>query len=504
MSFIIRGGLMEYLVNSREMKLCDFNTINKLGMPSMVLMERAALAVVEELEGLDLGKVLVVCGKGNNGGDGFAIGRLLHLKGIQVEILFIDEEEGCSQETKEQIKIARNYGVKILDQVEFNKYTTIIDALLGIGLSRKVRGKYAEIIDEINKTSAYILAVDIPSGISADDGKVLGTAVRAHKTVTFAFKKIGLVLYPGAEYAGELVVKDIGINHLGFEKSPKTYSHTPEDLKLVPKRRPYSNKGSYGKVLVIAGSLNMAGAAYLSAKASYRMGVGLVYIYTVEENREILQTLIPEAVLTGYNRVDLDEGTLIGRIKDARVIVIGPGMGISKATRKILELVLREADVPLIIDADAINVLSQDLSLLDNHDKDIIITPHLGEMARLIKKDIPAIREDIVGVAREFAFKKDLICVLKDARTIIADREGHIYINQSGSDAMATGGSGDVLTGVIAGLIAQGLNPKEAASLGVYIHGLAGQEAAKKVGNYGLMAGDIIDGLIEVVNTIIR
>ena len=179
-------------------------------------------------------------------------------------------------------------------------------------------------------------------------------------------------------------------------------------------------------------------------------------------------------------------------------------MGISKATRKILELVLREADVPLIIDADAINVLSQDLSLLDNHDKDIIITPHLGEMARLIKKDIPAIREDIVGVAREFAFKKDLICVLKDARTIIADREGHIYINQSGSDAMATGGSGDVLTGVIAGLIAQGLNPKEAASLGVYIHGLAGQEAAKKVGNYGLMAGDIIDGLIEVVNTIIR
>lgn len=493
---------MEYLVNSNEMKLCDYNTINKIGMPSMVLIERAAMQTVEELYGdiFDLRRVLMVCGRGNNGADGFAIARLLHLKGIDVNVLFVDDESECTTETIQQIKIVKNYGIDILNNVDFQKYTTIIDALLGVGLSRKVEGKYAKIIKEINNTEAFILSVDIPSGISADNGRILGTAIKADKTVTFGFKKVGLVLYPGAEYAGDVKVKDIGITEAGFEgEFPKIYSHTLEDLKMIPKRKKYSNKGTFGKVLVIAGSLNMAGAAYLSAKATYRTGAGLVNIYTVDENREILQTLLPEAVLTTYDGEKLDEEELISKVLESNAIIIGPGMGIGISTKDILEIVLTYAKSPIIIDADAINVISKNPELLDNHNKDIIITPHLGEMSRLINKDIAKISENIIQEAEKLASEKNLVCVLKDTRTVVADGNGSTYLNQSGNNGMATGGSGDVLTGIIAGLIAQGINSKDATTLGVYIHGLSGECASDELGNYAVMADDIINSINHIV-----
>ena len=318
----------------------------------------------------------------------------------------------------------------------------------------------------------------------------------ADKTVTFGFKKLGLVLYPGARYAGELVVKDIGLTEIGFEgKLPKVSSHTPEDMEMLPVRQPYSNKGTFGRVLVVAGSTNMSGAAYLSAKAAYRMGVGLVNIYTVEENREILQTQLPEAILTTYDSQNPDLGDLIAKIQEARVIVVGPGMGRSLSTRIILETVLKVSEVPLVIDADAVNILAENPDLLEDHRQDIILTPHLGEMSRLIKKNTRQISENIIAEAEDFARKKGLNCVLKDTRTVIARRDGQVFLNQSGNDGMATAGSGDVLTGIIAGLIAQGLGSMEAASLGVYIHGLAGDRAAEKLGRHALMARDIIDSL---------
>ncbi|MFY9612894.1 MAG: NAD(P)H-hydrate dehydratase [Tissierellaceae bacterium] len=489
---------MEYLVTSNEMKACDYNTINKIGIPSMVLVERAALGALEELvdHGFDLSRVLVVCGRGNNGADGFALARLLHLKGVSVDILFIDRDKKSTPETSQQISIVQNYGIGILDQVDFTAYTTIVDGLLGVGLSRDVEGAYADIIEGINQSQARVLALDIPSGISADDGKVMGKAVLADKTVTFGFKKLGLVLYPGARYAGELVVKDIGLTEIGFEgKLPKVSSHTPEDMEMLPVRQPYSNKGTFGRVLVVAGSTNMSGAAYLSAKAAYRMGVGLVNIYTVEENREILQTQLPEAILTTYDSQNPDLGDLIAKIQEARVIVVGPGMGRSLSTRIILETVLKVSEVPLVIDADAVNILAENPDLLEDHRQDIILTPHLGEMGRLIKKNTRQISENIIAEAEDFARKKGLNCVLKDTRTVIARRDGQVFLNQSGNDGMATAGSGDVLTGIIAGLIAQGLGSMEAASLGVYIHGLAGDRAAEKLGRHALMAGDIIDSL---------
>ena len=491
---------MEYLLNSEEMKRCDVTTIQKIGMPSMVLMERAALSVVEELDSFDLTRVLVVCGSGNNGADGYAVARLLHLQNIKVDVLFVGDEQKRTTENKQQQKIAKYYGVSSVKKIENNPYTTIVDALFGIGLSRPLSGKYLEIIEQVNQAEGEILSVDIPSGISADNGKVMGNAIKATRTVTFAFRKLGLVLYPGADYAGVVKVKDIGITARGFEgRFPKIYTYTRKDLERIPRRQSYSNKGTYGKILVVAGSKNMSGAAYFSAKAAYRMGAGLVRIVTPEENRQILQTLLPEAIVTTYQRSQLDGDWLTEAINWASAIVIGPGMGISEEAKYLLSKVLSISKVPLVIDADAITLVAKEPELLHDHEQKIIMTPHVGEMSRLTGKPIPKIADDIIEVAEKFAAEKKLTCVLKDARTIVTEGTEDTYVNISGNNGMATGGTGDVLTGVIVGLLAQGLREREAARLGVYIHGLAGDAAAAQKGSYGMLADDVCDAINEVV-----
>lgn len=491
---------MEYLLNSEEMKRCDVTTIQKIGMPSMVLMERAALSVVEELDSFDLTRVLVVCGSGNNGADGYAVARLLHLQNIKVDVLFVGDEQKRTTENKQQQKIAKYYGVSSVKKIENNPYTTIVDALFGIGLSRPLSGKYLEIIEQVNQAEGEILSVDIPSGISADNGKVMGNAIKATRTVTFAFRKLGLVLYPGADYAGVVKVKDIGITARGFEgRFPKIYTYTRKDLERIPRRQSYSNKGTYGKILVVAGSKNMSGAAYFSAKAAYRMGAGLVRIVTPEENRQILQTLLPESIVTTYQRSQLDGDWLTEAINWASAIVIGPGMGISEEAKYLLSKVLSISKVPLVIDADAITLVAKEPELLHDHEQKIIMTPHVGEMSRLTGKPIPKIADDIIEVAEKFAAEKKLTCVLKDARTIVTEGTEDTYVNISGNNGMATGGTGDVLTGVIVGLLAQGLREREAARLGVYIHGLAGDAAAAQKGPYGMLADDVCDAINEVV-----
>ncbi|WP_349204850.1 NAD(P)H-hydrate dehydratase [Niallia hominis] len=491
---------MEYLLNCEEMKRCDVTTIQKIGMPSMVLMERAALSVVEELDSFDLTRVLVVCGSGNNGADGYAVARLLHLQNIKVDVLFVGDEQKRTTENKQQQKIAEYYGVSSEKKIENNPYTTIVDALFGIGLSRPLSGKYLEIIEQVNQAEGEILSVDIPSGISADNGKVMGNAIKATRTVTFAFRKLGLVLYPGADYAGVVKVKDIGITARGFEgRFPKIYTYTRKDLERIPRRQSYSNKGTYGKILVVAGSKNMSGAAYFSAKAAYRMGAGLVRIVTPEENRQILQTLLPESIVTTYQRSQLDGDWLTEAINWASAIVIGPGMGISEEAKYLLSKVLSISKVPLVIDADAITLVAKEPELLHDHEQKIIMTPHVGEMSRLTGKPIPKIADDIIEVAEKFAAEKKLTCVLKDARTIVTEGTEDTYVNISGNNGMATGGTGDVLTGVIVGLLAQGLREREAARLGVYIHGLAGDAAAAQKGPYGMLADDVCDAINEVV-----
>ncbi|OCG03964.1 bifunctional ADP-dependent NAD(P)H-hydrate dehydratase/NAD(P)H-hydrate epimerase [Gilliamella sp. wkB112] len=493
---------MQYLVTSSEMKHYDTYTSQKVGIPSMVLMERAALAVIEQLNTgqFDLHKVAVVCGYGNNGGDGVAVARLLKLKQISVVIYFVGNPNHCSPETLQQIKIAQHYEIPITTSLSdsFTGYTTIVDAIFGIGLDRTISGDFYHIIQLINQSRADVLSIDIPSGISADTGKILGIAVKAKQTVTFAYKKIGLVLYPGTEFAGDIHIADIGIY---ADELPDYYTYTADTLiNLLPNRSNYSNKGSFGKVLVIAGSENISGAAFLAAKAAYRTGAGLVRIYTPECNRNILLNQLPEALLTTYISNQIDKAQLDEVINWASVIVIGPGIGVSDNTHKILSTVLKQAKIPVIIDADGLNILAQDLKLLTQTESTVIVTPHLGEMARLTNKTIADIADNLIASAQAFAEQFQVICVMKDARTIVATPYKKTYINQSGNNGMATGGTGDVLTGIMAGLIAQHLPPRQSAPVSVYLHGLAGDAAVKKLNKYSLLASDIIASLTNILS----
>lgn len=496
---------MEYLVNSNEMKRYDADAINEIGIPALVLMERAALSVIDVLlaDNFNLKKVAVICGYGNNGGDGVAIARLLKARKIDVTLHFIGQQNHATDSTKQQIKIAQKYGVPMTPLPDnLSTYTTLIDALFGVGLSRDVSDEYAVTIEKINQSQADIMSVDIPSGICASSGNVLGTAVKARHTVTFAYKKLGCVLYPGCEYCSDVTVKDIGINDICFEgQPPAAYTYSKQDLPdLLPVRANYSNKGTFGKILIIAGSATMSGAAYFSAKAAYKTGAGLVKIFTPEPNRTILLSQLPEAILTTYDPANIDTRSLHEALSWAHVVVIGPGMSTETSTKQILSQVLEHCQVPVIIDADGLNVLAQNIALITNHKHPIIITPHLGEMSRLTSKTIKHISHCLISEAVEFAKQYQVICVLKDARTIVANGQDSFYVNQSGNNGMATGGSGDVLTGIIAGLIAQHSSPELAATLGVYLHGLAGDYAEQNSNAYSMTAEDIIYGLTNVMN----
>lgn len=502
---------MKYLVKKGEMKQYDTNTMEVFGIPSLVLIERAALAAVEELErdGMrEKSRILIACGTGNNGADGLVMARLLHLKGHNIQILTVGNRSKATQENKKELEIAKNYDIPVLTAEEIllhsEHYDIVVDAVFGVGLSRRIEGIYEQLLEYLNHLSARKVAVDIPSGIDADDGTILGVAFRADLTVTFSYEKAGMRLFPGQSYCGTIVCRSVGIDDhsfladMGRGHEPTMAALTAEDLSMIPGRRPHTNKGSYGKVLVIAGSVNMAGAAMFSARAAYLSGCGLVRVFTPEENRTIIQSTLPEAVLTTYNSKKPETEAVIAAMQWADVIVCGPGLGTSDAAHQLVYSVLKNAAVPVIMDADALNVISEDTDILRKPHTDLIVTPHLGEMARLQGVTVSYIQDHLVESAEEFARTYNLICVLKDARTITAIPYERTYLNLSGNNGMATGGSGDVLTGVIAGLIAQGAKPELAAPLGVYVHGLAGDEAACEHGRYSLMAQSLLDALPKI------
>ncbi|WP_167957908.1 NAD(P)H-hydrate dehydratase [Anaerosporobacter faecicola] len=508
---------MKYLVDAAKMKSIDEYTSNTIGIPSLVLMEKAAMAIVEIMKEMitPTDRILAVCGTGNNGGDGIAAVRLLMQQGYQADVYLLGEEEHATEQTKQQLHILRNLGGNVYEDVQIEGYSVIIDAIFGVGLSRPITGRYEQVIRMINEHRNTVYAVDIPSGIHADQGKIMNVAVKADYTVTFGVNKIGLVLYPGKEYAGNTVVADIGFPTKAIESvKPNIFTYEREDIKRLPCRKNYSNKGTFGKVLIIAGSRNMSGACYLSAKAACRSGAGLVKVMTVEDNRSIMQSLLPEAILATYDPADLKNKLEVDRIvkevKWASAIVVGPGIGISAAADHLLDIVLNYATVPVVIDADALSLLAgktqyilkdsekecfSDIDLPEN----VIITPHLKEMARLLDCSVTDIRENLLTIARNAVKGKRFVLALKDARTIVSDGS-RCYINQSGNNGMATAGAGDVLTGIIVALLAQGMDRYEAAVLGVYIHGLAGDEAVRSKSTYSLIASDIIEALPLVLH----
>lgn len=492
---------MRYLPDGIWMKRGDEETIIKKQMPSMVLMERAALACVAAMEEhqIDVSRPLIVCGSGNNGGDGYALARLLHQKGADVTVVLAGWEASMSVETKLQRTILMNYGVEDSDSIPEKEYSVIIDGIFGIGLSRAVSGRYLEMIGQMNHLSGAKVAIDIPSGVSSFDGQILGAAFRADLTVTFACEKFGMACDPGRAYCGRTCVKDIGIGTDLFDEQPEVaYTYEKSDLeKIFPARSQYSHKGTYGKVLVIAGSKGMCGAAYLSAKAAYSAGAGLLKIYTEESNRMILQQQLPEALIATYSFFEKEQ--LLEEMAWADAAVVGCGLGKSQTSRQIVRTVLKEGNIPCVIDADGLNLLAEEMELLADSQVPIVVTPHMREMSRLLNCSVAELQHDRLKKLLSFTKAYPVVCALKDARTLVHGEGERIYLNTSGNAAMAKGGSGDVLAGLIGGILAQNRCPYEAACAGVFLHGLAGDAARDKKGEYSVLAGDLIDSVASVL-----
>ena len=494
---------MIYLPTGEQMRRADLYTIEEIGVPSMVLMERAALEVVRcmEEEQLDFRKVLVVCGSGNNGGDGYAIARLLHLKGHDVTIFFAGNSQKRSEENAQQAKIAAHYEIPVITNLGTEEYSVIIDALFGTGLKREVTGHYREVLCSVNQMAGKKVAVDLPSGIHDTTGARMGIAFCADLTVAIAFPKRGLFLQEGNVCAGKILTGDIGISSETFSEGTVTFGYEKQDLFLgFPKRKKNSHKGSYGKVLMIAGSKGMSGAAYLSAKAAYAVGAGLVQIYTHEENRVILQQLLPEAIITTYDTFDSEQ--LEKLIQWADLIGIGCGLGKSDTAERVMQYTLKRALVPCVVDADGINILSKHMEWIEETNALIVLTPHMKEMSRMLQCSVRELIEQRMEKLHAFVERYKVVCVLKDARTLVAKEHRNTYLNLSGNAAMAKAGSGDVLAGVIVGILAQQCEPYTSACLGVFLHGLAGDMARDKKGAYSVLASDLVAEISSVLKNI--
>jgi len=488
------------------MRNIDQYCINVIGIPGIVLMENAALKVVKNIEE-DNKTFVIVCGSGNNGGDGFAVARHLLNRGNYVEIFSLGSEDKMSADTKVNLGIIRKMGAQILKVNNNEDLDTLresiihseitIDAIFGTGLSRKVEGIYSLAITIINENSRYILSIDVPSGIECDTGKVMGNCIRSNKTVTFGLYKKGFLGYETSFLTGEIVIEDIGIPASVVDRFNENEYITDIDLikKLIKKRNKYSHKGNYGRALILAGSTGFTGSAYIVAQAAVRSGAGLVTLCCDSKVQDILSVKLVEAMTVATS----DEKRLNSLITKSDCIAIGPGMGNNNVTLKLLGKILLNAKCPVVIDADGLNVLEGNLEMLSNKKSKIVLTPHMGEMARISGYSIDEINENKIDIAKEFAKKYDVVLLLKGFNTIITDGKT-VQINPTGNSAMASGGMGDCLTGIIASFIAQGYDSLTAACVGAYIHGYCGDEFANKM--FCVNANHILEALPFIIKEI--
>lgn len=488
---------MRYLFTAKQAKQLDEHAIQKVGFPGAVLMEKAA-TVLSSVISQSIRKeegILFVCGCGNNGGDAVAAARILKQQGYHTAIVLVGETSRMSEDLFLQLRLAAACDVEAVTAAEVDsaEYPILVDGLFGVGLNRPIEGVYRAMIEQMNRTKKRIFAIDIPSGIQGDTGMVLGTAVKAEITVTFGVNKLGLVLYPGCQYAGNVVIGDIGYPDCSYEaiENPAYYYDKSDFENCLPQRKPDGHKGTFGHVLVIGGSKNMCGAAVFAAKAAYRMGAGLVKVLTAEENRQMILTMLPEALVDSYE----EEDTLSQGIAFADVIVIGPGLGTGKETEKKIRYVLENSDKPVVLDGDGITMCSKEQ--LKQTKAPWIITPHPKEFCAIAGWTMAELKEDFLQKSKEFAKEQGGIVVGKDARTCVSDGT-ECYVNVSGNSGMATGGSGDVLAGAIGGLAAQGMPCFEAAKAAVYLHGVAGDRYKEKYGEHGMMARDLLDSLQKI------
>jgi ADP-dependent NAD(P)H-hydrate dehydratase / NAD(P)H-hydrate epimerase len=513
-----------FLLTAAEMREMDRRTIEEFGLPGRILMENAGRGAFRVLVDFfpDIGsqKVAVMAGRGNNGGDGFVIARYLAQSGIPVTVYLLSENKLLQGDAAANFKLLRPLNISVRecpDLKAFNRYKkeiahhrVIVDAILGTGLNSDVKGYFKTVIDFINSLNKDVLSVDIPSGLHTDTGRPCDACIQANVTATFAFPKIGHIALPGAIYCGKLHIIDIGIPpHIADGVCPRQHLLTHESIRSMIRTRPLDmHKGGTGHVLVVAGSTGKTGAAAMCALSALRSGAGLVTLGVPEslnpviepQALEVMTHPLPE-ITTGILS-DESFDAIMELVSDKRCLAMGPGMGTTPETRRLVARLVKSCPIPLVIDADGLNNLAVNTDILKSKKTEIILTPHPGEMARLIGKSPKDVQADRIGCAREFALKYKVHLVLKGARTVIAHPDGHVHVNSTGNPGMASAGMGDVLTGMIAGVVSQGYEIPEAAHLAVYLHGAAADHLAESKGPWGYIASEVmaeIPGIIKMI-----
>ncbi len=493
---------------SSQMRKIDRDASDLAGIPSIVLMENAAIACVKKLNtyNLENKRVAIFCGKGNNGGDGFAIARHLIYQGIETEVFLVCGNT-FSGDAQINYNILKNIGAEIheisdLSDIKYKilSFDIIVDAIFGTGIKGEVSGIQKDIIDAINKYKKFTLSIDVPSGINADTGEVLSSAIKADVTVTFAAFKVGMLLYPAKDFCGEILVDRISIPNSLMEHININVTDYKILERLMPKRQENSHKGNYGKLLIVGGSKGMTGAVTLAAESAIRCGTGLVTVGVAESLNPILEEKLTEPMTLPLPDTDGSITTeaidkILERAEKCDCVVFGPGIGRSPEITEILRRLITVCKKPLVIDADGLYALSKDIDILKNSACQIILTPHEMEFSYLTGKDVRDIEKNRITYSEEFAKKYGVTLILKGSNTIISGSDGTQYINIWGNSGMAKGGSGDVLSGMIGAFLARGSKPLDAGILGVGYHSLAGDKAAESYGKNSLTPKDIISSI---------
>jgi hydroxyethylthiazole kinase-like uncharacterized protein yjeF len=511
------------VLNTAQMREADRRTIDDIGIPSLVLMENAGRQTVAAMEAMygDLleRQVAILCGRGNNGGDGFVVARTLVQRGVDVSVFLIGRVADVRGDARINLEILGRLGLAVVEiadsqawELHFSEVsdcTLIVDAIFGTGLNAPVSGFIESVVTDVNHSGIPVVAIDLPSGLSADSPDPIGPSVEAGLTVTLAAPKLPLVLPPGETHAGDIVIADIGIpgDVLEALDGPRVDLLTRASMReLVTPRTPDSHKGDYGRVLIVAGSRGRTGAAHLAAVGALRSGAGLVTIATPAACQPIVAAMGPEYMTEALDESaeGLDPDGVDRVIELARdVLAIGPGLGQAPGTRAFITRLVDRASMPLVIDADGLNAFTDDPDRLAGREgRDIIITPHPGEMARLVGMSTDEVQASRLEIARNFAIAHHVFVVLKGHRTLIATPDAKVFINPTGNPGMATGGTGDVLTGMIAAWLAQLLDAEAACKLAVYLHGLAGDLAEADEGEVAMTSADVAghlgDAMLEL------
>jgi len=513
------------VATAQQMAELDRLSTQKYGIPAAVLMENAGrccaekiLRILEEKVGApEEASVAVVCGRGNNGGDGFVVARYLHNRGVYVEVFLLDEEERLSPDARMQYEILKRLDVerRVIRDAEgvedlrafLEEVHLCVDAILGTGLSSPLAGLVREVVEVINLSMAPVYAVDVPTGIDATTGRILGEAIRADYTGTFGLLKLGHVLLPGSLHCGETDIFDIGIpSRAIFDVDIKTEALDEQVVKsMLAVRPPDFHKGDAGRVFVIGGSPGLTGAPCLAGQAAMRMGAGLITVVVPGSLRPIVEAKLMEVMSLGIP----DEGRgfftremaaeVLERIARADVVVLGPGLGTHPGTADFVAELVPRIRVPFLVDADGLNALAGRPGILRSAAAPCILTPHPGEMSRLTGESVEAIEASRIGAARHLAEENNVTVILKGARTVIATPKGDVFINTTGNPYMASGGMGDALSGMVAALASQGLSPTDAACAGVFLHGMSADLLLRRHPMSPISATDVIENIREAV-----